>query len=44
MHNNYPSDSTVYEWIDRFSRKAVKQVKEYKPEVSDVWVDNIVFT
>jgi len=40
MHNNYPSDSTVYEWIDKFTKKAVKQTKNYKPEVGDVWVTN----
>jgi len=38
MHRNYPSDSTVYEWISRFTKQAVKQVKEYTPEVGDVWV------
>lgn len=38
MYNNYPSDSTVYEWIDRFTKQAIKQTKEYKPDVGDVWV------
>jgi putative transposase len=38
MHNNYPSDSTVYEWIDRFTDVAVKQAKELQPAVGDVWV------
>ena len=40
MYNNYPSDSTVYEWIEKFTKKAVKQTINYKPEVGDVWVTN----
>ncbi|MFC2033484.1 hypothetical protein ACFLUB_03075 [Chloroflexota bacterium] len=27
MHQNYPSDSTVYEWIVRFSEQATKRLK-----------------
>jgi putative transposase len=38
MYNNYPSDSTVYEWIDRFTKQAIRLTKDYKPEVGDVWV------
>ncbi|HEY82071.1 MAG TPA: DDE-type integrase/transposase/recombinase [Dehalococcoidia bacterium] len=38
MHKNYPSDSTVYEWLVRFSKDAIKRAREYKPEVGDVWV------
>ena len=38
MHHNYPSDSTVYEWIDRFTRVAVDKAREYKPDVGDVWI------
>jgi transposase-like protein len=38
MHRNYPSDSTVYEWIDRFTKEAVDKIKDYQPEVGDVWV------
>jgi len=37
-HNNYPSDSTVYEWIAKFSKKAVENAVDYKPNVGDVWV------
>jgi transposase-like protein len=38
IYGNYPSDSTVYEWIDRFSRIAVNEAKQYKPKVGDTWV------
>jgi putative transposase len=38
MHNNYPSDSTVYDWITKFSKVAVKEAKKHTPEVGDVWV------
>jgi len=38
MHKNYPSDSTVYEWITRFSRQAINNATQYKPQVGDVWV------
>ena len=37
-HNSYPSDSTVYEWINRYSSKAVKETKNYRPNVGDVWI------
>ena len=38
MHRNYPSDSSVYEWITRFSKQAIEKAVEYKPKVGDVWV------
>jgi putative transposase len=38
MHNYYPSDSSVYEWITKFSKKAIENATEYKPKVGDVWV------
>jgi len=38
MHNNYPSDSTVYEWVVRFTNKAIQEAKNCKPEVGDVWI------
>jgi transposase-like protein len=38
MHQNYPSDSTVYEWITKYSDHAVKHAIQYKPNVGDVWV------
>jgi len=38
MHKNYPSDSTVYEWITRFSKQAIENAAQYRPQVGDVWV------
>jgi transposase-like protein len=37
-YNNYPSDSTVYEWIVRFTELAISQVKDYKAKVGNTWV------
>ncbi|MCX6643556.1 MAG: IS6 family transposase [Candidatus Bathyarchaeota archaeon] len=37
-HHNYPSDSTVYEWVDRFTKEAISEAKDCKPNVGDVWV------
>ena len=37
-YGDCPSDSTVYEWIQRFSDEATSKLKEYKPQVGDVWV------
>lgn len=34
----YPSDSTVYEWIQKYTNIAVKEAKNYHPNVGDVWV------
>lgn len=38
IYHSYPSDSTVYRWIARFTKQAVAQAKHYKPDVGDVWV------
>jgi putative transposase len=38
IYGSYPSDSTVYRWIDRFTRQAVNEAKAYRPEVGDIWV------
>ena len=37
-HDIYPSDSTVYEWINRYSIKAVNDTKNYKPNVGNIWI------
>lgn len=37
-YRNYPSNSTIYEWVVRFTKLAVKLAKDYKPNVGDVWV------
>ena len=39
IYNNYPSDSTIYRWVSKFSKIAVNEVKDYKkPDVGDVWI------
>jgi len=38
MYRNCPSDSTVYDWITRFSEAAIKEAGKHKPSVGDVWV------
>jgi transposase-like protein len=37
-YNNYPSDSTVYGWVVRFTKSAISQIKDYKAKVGKVWV------
>lgn len=37
-YHNYPSDSTVYEWITRFTKEAISLIKDYTPIVGDVWI------
>ncbi len=34
----YPSDSTVYEWIQRYTKIATADASKHKPDVGDVWV------
>jgi len=38
MHHIYPSDSTVYEWITRFSKAAIRKTNNYQPVVGDEWI------
>ena len=38
IYGSYPSDSTVYGWVSRFTKRAVKELKGYKPDVGSVWV------
>lgn len=37
IYGIYPSDSTVYEWVVRFTRTAVKISDGYTPKVGQVW-------
>ena len=39
-YKNYPSDSIVYEWIIRFTKVAIKNVKDYKPNVGNIWLSD----
>jgi transposase-like protein len=36
--NIYPSDSTVYGWIQRYTKQAIQTANAQKPQVGDVWV------
>ena len=38
QEGNYPSYSTVYDWITRFTGEAVNKLRDYKPNVGDVWI------
>jgi transposase-like protein len=37
-YQNYPSDSTVYGWIVRFTDIAIKEANKYHPKVGDIFV------
>ena len=37
-YQNYPSSSTIYDWVVRFTKLAIDLAKDYKPNVGDVWV------
>lgn len=38
QHHSHVSDSTIYSWIERFSKVAIDKAKTYKPNVGDVWI------
>jgi putative transposase len=38
LYQIYPSDSTVYEWIVRFTKFAVKEAKLSDIQVGDIWI------
>jgi putative transposase len=38
IYHSYPSDSTIYRWIAKFTKQAVNEAKDYKLNVGDVWV------
>jgi len=38
IYSNYPSDSTVYGWIVRFTKLAIAEVRDYKAKVGDTWI------
>jgi putative transposase len=37
-HNNYPSDSTVFEWVDKHTKTATTKAKEFHPKVGNTWI------
>jgi transposase-like protein len=38
LYHVYPSDSTVYEWIVRFTKVAVNEAKFSNIKVGSVWI------
>jgi putative transposase len=34
----YPSSSTVYQWIEKYTPEVTKQFKDYHPNVGDTWI------
>ena len=36
-HGAYYAQSSIYNWIIRFSKEAVRQAKTFQPEISDRW-------
>ena len=38
QHNDYISDVTALNWVNRFSELAIKEAKKYKPDVGRIWV------
>ncbi len=38
LYQVYPSDSTVYEWIVRYSQEAVIKARRIKVKVGDLWI------
>jgi putative transposase len=35
---NYPSDSTLYRWVYKFTQKTIEETRKYFPKVGDAWV------
>ena len=38
IYNSYPSDSTLYNWIEQFTKRAISAEKKLKPIVGETWV------
>jgi len=38
IYNAYPSDSTVYRWLARFTKEGLAKAESVRPNVGDVWV------
>ena len=38
QHNDYISDRTVLNWVNRFSKLAIMEAGKYKPDVGRIWV------
>jgi len=43
IYGSFPSDSSVYKWVAKYTAPAVKSAKDYHPKVGDIWhVDETV--
>jgi len=38
VYDSYPSDSTVYSWITRFTKEAVQARQDYRALAGDTWI------
>jgi len=38
QYGNYPSISSIYRWIVRFTEMAIEETEAYRPKVGDVWI------
>jgi len=38
QYDTYMSESGIYNWVQRFTKEAIAQARDYKPKVGDVWV------
>jgi transposase-like protein len=38
LYSVYPSDSTVYEWVTKYTKSAIKEAKYTNLKVGDVWI------
>ena len=38
QHNDYISDVSALNWVNRFSKLAIMEANKYKPDVGSVWV------
>jgi len=38
QHNDYISDATIFNWVNRFSKLAILEADKYKPNVGSIWV------
>jgi transposase-like protein len=38
QYNDYLSDRTVLNWVNRFSKLAIVEANKYKPDVGSIWV------
>ena len=38
QHNDYISDATAYNWVNRFSKLAIIEAGKYTPKVGSIWV------